>query len=174
MDHFAKLIAALVLSFAGTAHAGYAQLSPPPGFGGSAGNWTYAPAANDVRYGATAHSPNSLRVPVPGTPVTMPASYRFAANAPRIAAAALFAHPAVRTAVGIASWLGIASIVWDAAQSKWVKIVNTDGLEWAFANPELTGWHSTDGAACQALIGYFLSVNTNPSVTYSGYVSNSF
>ena len=171
MDHFAKLIAGLVLSCAGAAHAGYAQLSPPSGFGGSAGNWTYAPSANDVRYGPIAHSPNALRVPVPGTTVTMPASYRFAANAPKIAAAALFAHPAVRTAVGIASWLGIASIVWDAAQSKWVKILNTDGYEWAFGNPEITGWHATQGAACEALIAYFRSVNPSPSVAISGYVS---
>lgn len=123
MDHFAKLIAALVLSFAGTAHAGYAQLAPPTGFGGSPGNWTFAPAANDARYGNVAVQPNGLRVPVPGSAATMPAAYRFAANAPKIAAQALFLHPGIRTAAGIALWLGIASVVYDPLVNTWYKLI---------------------------------------------------
>jgi len=168
------LLAALVGGLPLASHAGYAQLSPPSGFGGSAGNWTYAPSANDVRYGATAHSPNSLRFPVPGTTATMSASYRFAANAPRIAAAVLFAHPAVRTAVGIASWLGIAKIVWDASQQKWLK--ETDGIskQWSF-NPQQFGWSPTAQSACQALISYQISNGASQGFDYSamtGYVND--
>ncbi|PJZ17701.1 hypothetical protein CEW46_33070, partial [Bacillus cereus] len=74
-------------------HAGYAQLAPPAGFGGSPAGWTFAPSANDSTFGRVIHQPNGLKVPVPGTTTTMSASYRLAANAPRIAAAVIFANP---------------------------------------------------------------------------------
>lgn len=116
MDHFAKLIAALVLSFVGTAHAGYAQAVPPPGW--SPGS--YAPSANDSSYGRVIYSPNGPTTNVGGQAVRMPAAYRLAANAPRIAAGVIFAHPYVRACVAIASWLGVANIVWDAAKNQWM------------------------------------------------------
>ncbi len=143
----AGLVIALVGGIPVAAQAGYAQLAPPAGFGGSAGNWTFAPSANDVRYGGTAYSPNALRVPVPGTTATMPAAYRFAANAPRIAAAAIFLNPYVRTAVGIASWLGVAGLVWDAVNSKWLKYEEVDvseGYEYRTYNT----WFSSKSSAC--------------------------
>ena len=117
MDHSAKLIAAIVLSFAGSAHAGYAQAVPPSGW--SPGS--YAPSANDSVYGRIIHSPNGPTTIVGGQSVKMPASYRLAANAPRIAAGIIFAHPYVRTGVAIASWLGVAGLVWDAANQIWTR-----------------------------------------------------
>jgi len=119
------LTLALVGGFSLTANAGYAQLAPPSGFGGSPGNWTFAPSANQAAYGNVLHHPGALRVPVPGTAATMPASYRLAANAPRIAAAAIFMNPYVRVGVGIASWLGVAGIVWDAVNNRWAKQDNS-------------------------------------------------
>lgn len=115
MDHFAKLIAALVLSFAGTAHAGYAQAVPPSGW--SPG--TYAASANDAAYGRVIYAPNGPTTNVAGQAVKMPAAYRLAANAPRIAAAVIFMHPAIRTAAGIASWLGVGKLVWDGISKTW-------------------------------------------------------
>lgn len=117
MDHSAKLISALVLSFAGTAHAGYAQARPPSGW--SPG--IYAPSANDSVFGPVIHSPNGPTTTVGGQAVKMSASYRLAANAPRIAAGVIFAHPYIRAGAAIASWLGIAGIVWDAANNAWTK-----------------------------------------------------
>lgn len=121
MDCFSKLVTAALLLGAGASHAGYAQLAQPAGFGGSPGNWTFAPSANDVRYGSTAFTPNALRVPVPGSAVTMPAAYRFAANAPRIAAGIIFLNPYVRVGVGIASWLSVGKFFWDEVEKQWVK-----------------------------------------------------
>ena len=119
MDYFAKLITAVVLSFAGTAHAGYAQATPPAGW--SPG--TYAPAANDSVYGRVIHSPNGPTTTVGGQAVKMPASYRLAANAPRIAAAAIFANPYVRAGSAIAIWLGASSLIYNTSTGLWEKIV---------------------------------------------------
>lgn len=121
MDHSSKLIAALVLAFAGTAHAGYAQAVPPSGW--SPGS--YAPSANDATYGRVIYAPNGPTTNVGGQSVRMPAAYRLAANAPRIAAGVIFAHPYVRTGAAIASWLGLAGLVWDAVNRQWVQ-PNTD------------------------------------------------
>lgn len=118
MDRLTKLVAALAIglgSFA--AHAGYAQLAPPERFGGAYPNFTFAPSANDAKYGRVVIQPNALKVP--GTNVTMPAAYRFAANAPRFAAAAIYLSPHLRFAVGIASLLGVANIFWDEAEKAW-------------------------------------------------------
>ena len=79
---------------------------PPPGFGGTSGSWTYAAAANDKVYGKVIHQAGALTANVGGQAVKMPAAYRLAANASRIAAAAVYLHPGVRTAVAVAGWLG--------------------------------------------------------------------
>jgi hypothetical protein len=156
MDRLAKLVTAALLLGAGAAHAGYAQLAPPAGFGGSAGNWTFAPSANDVRYGSTAYSPSALRVP--GTSATMPAAYRFAANAPRIAAAAIFVNPYVRVGVGIASWLGIASLVWDEATGTWRQKSPLSPFDVTqYRVNDSMPWASSFDAACSAYVGSFSS-----------------
>lgn len=152
MDRFAKLVTAALLLGAGAAHAGYAQLAQPAGFGGSPGNWTFAPSANDLRYGGTAYSPNALRVPVPGSAATMPVAYRFAANAPRIAAAAIFMNPYVRAAVGIATWLGVAGLVWDEVNKQWTKVIAGEETiipNYEYSRTESDSWTTAD-AVCQS------------------------
>lgn len=147
MDHFAKLIAALVLSFAGTAHAGYAQARPPSGW--SPGN--YAPSANDSVYGRVIYSPNGPTTTVGGQAVKMPAAYRLAANAPRIAAAVIFANPHLRVGVGIAAWLLNGKLVWDSAEQIWRQISepsSADGVEYQDAANASAPWRSNPSAAC--------------------------
>lgn len=146
MDHSAKLIAALVLSFAGTAYAGYAQLASPPGFSGNSPDWKFAPsAANDKAFGRVIHQPNGLTANVGGQSVKMPASYRLAANAPRIAAAAIYLNPWVRTAVGIATVISVANVIWDASKNQWMKRV--DG----FTEPDAVAvFGQTNVNACKA------------------------
>lgn len=170
MDHFAKLIAALVLSFAGTAHAGYAQAVPPSGW--SPG--TYAVSANDSAYGRVIYAPNGPTTNVGGQAVKMPAAYRFAANAPRIAAAAIFANPYVRTAVAIASWLNIADVVWDEARQFWVQktppmadMVWTNGAGGAYAGP-----FATYLDAANALRQYFAASGLYTSGVYCNRVND--
>lgn len=99
-----SLIAAAAL-VALSAHAGYAlKLGRPCGLRCNFAGHTYAAsAANDKVFGNVIHQPNGLRTTVAGQAVKMPASYRLAANAPRIAAQVLFLHPGIRTVVGIAA-----------------------------------------------------------------------
>lgn len=137
------LIAAAAL-FALSAHAGYAQLQTPAGFGGTSGNWTYAAAANDKVYGKVVHQAGALTANVGGQAVKMPAAYRLAANAPRIAAAAVYLHPGVRTAVTVAGWLVAAKLVWDEANQRWARLedpVDKMGYLWQhpFSNDKFSG-----------------------------------
>lgn len=154
------LIAAAAL-FALSAHAGYAQLQTPAGFGGSAGNWTYAAAANDKVYGKVIHQAGALTANVGGQAVKMPAAYRLAANAPRIAAAAVYLHPGVRTAVAIAGWLVTAKLVWDASQSVWREVSDDSIKGRAFAHQFAPNeWHSSASSACNSLAKSW--TNTDP------------
>ena len=60
---------------------------------------------------------------------------RFAANAPRVAAAAIMLHPGIRTAASIAGWLGLASLAYDPLTGLWTKpdtsYPQSDGYEWS-------------------------------------------
>lgn len=123
MDTFQRLISAAVLALAGTAaHAGYAQAKPPPGFqpmpsAGPVTGWGYAKGANESFVNGTVRTTTSLNVG--GRTITMPAAMRFAANAPRFAAAALYANPYLRFGLAAATWLGIAKVIWDEASQTW-------------------------------------------------------
>jgi len=93
----AALALALTLGASGS-WAGYAQLAPPP-------NWvanTIKVAANDVSFAGGVRSASAV-VQVAGTAVTMPAAYRFAANAGSVAASAAFANPGIFAALAIGS-----------------------------------------------------------------------
>ena len=164
MDHrFFLILSALA---APAAHAGYAVLADPPGFtrnvANMGGGFGYATnPANDRYFGNTAYQKNALVTNVAGQKVTMPASYRFAANAPRFAAAAIFAHPVVRTASAIATWMGVASLVWDAGQGIWTRpdpnARPSDGYEYridSVGNVSYdTGWVSSPSGACNSWTG---------------------
>lgn len=146
------LIAAAAL-VALSAHAGYAQLQTPAGFGGTPGNWTYAAAANDNVYGKVVHQAGALTANVGGQAVKMPAAYRLAANAPRIAAGAIFLNPYVRTGVAIATWLGVAGLVYHSASGLWKKSASpgeypvSTGLEYMDRSEQ---WVTDWDAACKS------------------------
>lgn len=149
MAHLRPLVALALLALGTSANAGYAQLATPSGFGGTPAGWTYAPSANDAVFDRVVHQPNGLKVPVPGTSTTMPASYRLAANAPRVAAAAIFLSPHVRTAVAIAGWLVTAKLVYDEVEKIWrerADVPETNGFEYRTgSNP----WTTLSGACSQ-------------------------
>jgi len=132
-----------------SASAGYAQLAPPPGW--SPGS--YAPSANDASYGRVIYSPNGPTTTVGGQAVKMPAAYRLAANAPRIAAAAIFMHPYVRGAAAIATWLGLAGLAYNVGTGLWERSTAGDyPVSDAYRYTFLTGypWYNTGVEACNA------------------------
>lgn len=172
-----KLVMAGLLALLGvTAHAGYAQLAPPEGFSGSPGGWKYAPAANDSHFGKIVHQPNGLKVPVPGAPTTMPAGYRFAANAPRVAAGLLFMNPYVRTGIGIAAWLLSAKLFWDEASKQWKRMggdednLLSDGNEYRVASNQ--PWFPSMHAACNAFVPVVSAMYGGEAVTFTGQLGD--
>ena len=173
------LVAALALGGFQVAHAGYAQLAPPAGFSTSSGGFTYAAAANDRVYGKVIHQAGALTANVGGQAVKMPAAYRLAANAPRIAAAAIYLHPGVRTAVGIAAWLGASAFIYDQAQGIWKKLTpqevvfDTDLVFWTPLDNVVNGvpsqYHGSASSACSkavGMVGGFVTAVNDGACTY--------
>lgn len=148
-------------------HAGYAQLAAPPGFSVSGGGFGYAAAANDAVFGQVIHQPGGLTANVGGQAVKMPAAYRLAANAPRIAAAAIYLNPYVRTGVAIAAWLGAGKFVWDEASKQWTKTTDTEQIIEAFEYSKSGNnrWFPSAQAACADWVS---SINGNGGFYTSG------
>ena len=139
MDYRPIILVAL-FSCAGVAHAGYAQLAPPPTWSvGTAtfGN-TYTPAANDAKWlNSTVRTNPALNVG--GRAITVPASLRIsAANAPRFLAARVGTGLAVGAGslfipgLTVAALLALPAVVewwsqspykWDSATQTWTKTI---------------------------------------------------
>lgn len=167
------LIAALLALLGASAHAGYAQAVPPPGFttgpsGGEMGRFGYAKAANEAWSSGTVRTTASLNVG--GRTVTMPAAMRFASNAPRFAAMAIYSHPLVRTGLTIATVLSAAKIMWDESQGKWVKVIEgeseiPDG--YLYSVDSYSFWEASPQAACNSFVSRLNSTNTDPKTVFS-------
>jgi len=99
------------------AHAGYALPSPPPGFSGTPGAFTYKAANASEWLSGTVRTNATLNVA--GRSVTVPAAMRVAANAPTFAARFMFANPLLLTAAG-AAYLASQYIHWDESSATWV------------------------------------------------------
>jgi len=139
------------------AHAGYAQATPPAGWsagGGAGGAFTGTKAANGATFLSSSVTTNAS-LNVGGRAVSIPATMRFAANAPRVAAAAVMLHPGIRTAASIAGWLGLAGLVYDATSGLWTSPAGpsdyelSDGYKYQILDDVV--WHNSPNAACQYL-----------------------
>lgn len=163
MDHRAALILAASL-LCGSAHAGYAQLAAPEGWsaGGGAATFRYPSAANAATFSnGTVLTNASLNVG--GKAVQVPASMRIAANAGRIAAAAIYLHPALRTAAVVASWVGAAGLAYDVAKG-WQRPENatvSDGYSYYASDRMSAGAAATPEAAAQFWVTYQNQLNGN-------------
>ncbi|MBX9935739.1 MAG: hypothetical protein K2Y10_03995 [Burkholderiaceae bacterium] len=107
---------------------------------------------------------------VGGQAIKVPAAMRLAANAPRFAAAAIFAHPGLRAAIGIASLLAAAKVMWDESKQMWVKtnetIQETDGKQYSVGY----GYFSSPDKACQSgWPGESVSRHVQGSVCYADW-----
>lgn len=152
MDHRIKaLIAASLLSLSGLACAGYAQATPPKGWvpppagSGAPGGFVGTSAANTATFAQNTVRTNAS-LNVGGRIVTIPAEFRFAQNAPRYAAAAIMRHPYIRTAAAVATWLGIAGLIYDEVSGLWALpddgVIPSDGYVYRFGQDQ---WHAQYG-----------------------------
>lgn len=118
MDHRASLIFAASL-LCGSAHAFYAQATPPTGFVAGAIN-----TFNGARAGVTAsvalgRIAANASLNVGGKAVSIATRIPLAATAARVAALAIYSHPAVRIGVGVAAWLGLTGYLYNATKGVW-------------------------------------------------------
>lgn len=123
MRNIIKLgVLALAIS-SGAAHAAYTNLAPPAGWsaGGSAA-WA-APsngyAAQTANQWISNAARSSAMLNVGGRQIAVPAAMKLAPSAGRVMAGLVFASPHLRAAAGIASWLGVAGLVWDGVNNRW-------------------------------------------------------
>ncbi|WP_164091502.1 virulence factor TspB C-terminal domain-related protein [Comamonas thiooxydans] len=157
MDHRAALIFAASL-LCGSVHAGYAQLAAPEGWsggGGAAATYRYPSAANAASYSGGAVRANAI-LNVGGKAVTVPAAMRMASNAGRIAAAAIYLHPGLRTIAAVATWLGVAGLVYDVADGLWKRVdpsyQASDGFIYYVSSYSPANSYSSAAAACQGFV----------------------
>lgn len=172
------LAAVAALGSVQVAHAGYAQVTPPAGWaagGGAGGSFVGTKAANTATF-LSGNVTTNASLNVGGRAVTMPATMRFAANAPRIAASAVMLHPGIRTAAAVAGWLGLAGLFWDEASGLW-KMPDTtapksDGYQY-FAESHM--WQTmspTYQGACSAYQSIISSSKPGSSVYLSSCSSS--
>lgn len=162
----AWLLAALVGGLPLASHA-YVFPSPPPGFGGSPGNWTFAPPSGTQQIGQIAYQSKAFTVPLAGNSVQMSAAYRWGVNAPKIAAAAIYQHPAIRTAVGVATLLSAAKIMWDEANKQWVTVNDTllppdQFAYWSMRGTTDAVQYNSLESACGGMLSYVSANSSNP------------
>lgn len=178
MDHrFLALTVALTAFCAKPALAGYAQAAPPAGWspgGGAGGSFTGTKAANSATFlGSTVSTNASLNVA--GRTASIPASMRFAANAPRMAAMAIMANPYMRAAATVATWLGLAGLAYDAASGLWsvpdTSAQQSDGQEYFIQYYEHAGYHASPSAACSAALPLVQAAMPTSSVVPTGVTS---
>ena len=153
MDHRATLILAASF-FCGGAHAGYATLSAPVGWtpgAGAAATYSSPVSPAQIAIAELGRINANAALTVNGTKVTVPAKIPIVKSvAKKVAAAAIFAHPGLRTAAAVATWIGAAGLVYDVADGLWKKpdetVMPSDGFWYrvGFAQPA----YSAD-AACQ-------------------------
>ena len=128
------------------AHAGYALPSPPPGFSGTPGAFTYKAANASEWLSGTVRTNATLNVA--GRSVTVPAAMRVAANAGTFAARFMYTNPLLITAAG-AAFLAAQYIQWD-------------GNQWVYSNPSTSfpvsdgfGWQFNNGGVFRADLPLF-------------------
>lgn len=174
MDHSSRLtFGALLASMCLAASAGYAQPSPPSGWGGSAGSWTYRAANASEWLNGTVRTNAALSVG--GRTVTIPAAIRVAANAGTFASRWMFANPFLLTAAG-AAWLASQYISWDG--SRWVY---SDPSSSSVVYPQSTGYQQvfngktyyTAMTYWRARLDYSDSQSSNSNYVITSVVENS-
>lgn len=157
------IVISLLLALSSVAHAGRVAMKPPPSVSGSPGSRSSngPVAANQGQFS------DGFTIPVGGQQVTVPADWRFAANAPQFAAQAAKLNP-TRLAVGVvAVWLAEKGLQYvDGQWQKYVEGLRKGTCHTSFG-PDTA---NRTGAECIALVkAAFESLPaSNVSVTPSG------
>ena len=156
-NSFKALTLALFLCLGGTAHAFYVDASPPPAWspgGGPGGGVTGTKVGVNSSF-STGGYKGTAGLRVSGGDVKLPFATRYAPNVAKVAGAVIFANPYLRSAAAIATWLGIAGLVYDATSGLWTKpdeegeFLPSDGYSYYVKSSKL-GYYPSRFAACNA------------------------
>lgn len=139
-----------------TAAVSYVQIAsafvapePPPGFGGTPGNWTFAPPSGANQVNSIIREAGKVNVSTSGGVARIPVAARLKAAASRVAAAAIFANPYVRVGAGIAAWLAAEKLVFDPLANAWREEKALSDTAYSADNG--VNWYESANDACSAL-----------------------
>ncbi|WP_182284083.1 IgG-binding virulence factor TspB family protein [Comamonas testosteroni] len=164
MDHRAALILAASL-LCGSAHATYATLSAPAGWtpgAGAAATYSSPVSPAQIAVSELARINANAALTVNGTKVTVPAKLPIVKSAAKkVAAAAIYLHPGLRTAATVASWIGAAGFAYDVANG-WQRPESgtvSDGYSYYAVDRTSAGAAATPEAAAQFWVTYQNQMN---------------
>ena len=164
------LVAALALGGIQVAHAAYANATPPPNFKAatSTAQASYAAAATDRTLQNFIRQVGGATISAGGQTVKMTVGYKLGRAAGRVAAAVVYAHPGIRTALGVAAWLGTI-YVWNEAENQWKKLDGSASLSdgQLYRAGFVEEWAQSKDAACNAAMA---ASNANPYASESSKV----
>jgi len=151
--------------------AGYAQLQPPSGWsqGGTAGN-TFKVAANEAGWLVNGTVRTNAALNIGGRAIVVPAALRLAANAPTIAAAAMFGNPWTAALLLLApiavSWVAENGLFFDTQQNKWQVTEKQSSTKYYCGGPS----SSTIMGSCTAMVDdWNAKYHNNPNGNNSFY-----
>lgn len=156
------LIAVGLLLVCTIAEAAYYSPNPPGGWRNNrpmTRNEYASKVVLDSITGKIIKTDNALTVPIGGKSISLAAAQRLTPAAARVAAMAIFAHPATRTALGISQWLGVGKLVWDEVEQAWITYERQAGEEistgYKYSSPDKLPGQSFDtlSAVCSAAWG---------------------
>lgn len=147
-----RLIAAAFLALPAAVANAYVFPSPPPGFGGTPGNWTFTRPNGGQIIDKIIHQSKSLKVPLgPAGTASLNVAYKFGPTLVKAAALAVYQNPYIRTGVAVASWLLAAKLIWDEVSQTWkssdvTSSQQSDGYSYWFGSygPYATGQQACD------------------------------
>jgi hypothetical protein len=165
----AALLVASCLGLGSSAHAAYAQLTPPLGwnYGGSAAaTYSATKSAAQVATEALARINANAALSTGGRTVPIPVKLPLAEGAAKAAASAIFLHPGLRTVATVATWVGAAGLAYDVASGLWQKAESQYPVSTGYEFKNRAGQWVTDwDAACKSFRSdYFAWVGHEPGL----------
>lgn len=124
MAHYFKALTLALFLCITNANAAYTQANPPAGWSGGtgAGGFWDTGSRNTVSFSSNGRVlVKNATVNLGGRSVALNAALKLSQNAPKVAAATLFANPALAAGIRVAGWLATAGLVYNSLTGLWEK-----------------------------------------------------
>lgn len=124
MAHYFKALTLALFLCITNANAAYTQANPPAGWSGGtgAGGFWDTGSRNTVSFSSNGRVlVKNATLNVGGRSVALNAALKLSQNAPKVAAATLFANPGLAAGIRVAGWLATAGLVYNSLTGLWEK-----------------------------------------------------